>query len=70
MHAAAMAEAVRPGRLIIEIQFLEAQIESPNYIDNQLGVLFGLVGSFLSLLPFDAFYLFNSYVSAINSSEQ
>ena len=41
-----MAEAVRPGRLIIEIQFLEAQIESPNYIDNQLGVLFGLVGTF------------------------
>src|SRR5216683_8044767 len=50
-ESAAMAEAVRPGRLIIEIQFLEAQIESPNYIDNQLGVLFGLVDHFFPFSP-------------------
>jgi hypothetical protein len=63
VHAAAVAKAVRPSCFVIEIQFLEAQIESPNYFDNQLVVLFSFMGTFshcLSLPASGAFYLFDS----------
>src|SRR6267154_284375 len=66
MQAASMAETICPARLIIEIQILETQIECPNYLDNQLVVLFSFMGTFShfpSLLsPLCEFYILNSYV--------